>query len=213
MTVIMTMLMMVMIWQVRMRRINPLHSFRTLNRFQIRQVHCYSVTITPVFSVSNRPSTLQTEQRRGRMKRISKQHPSSSFQFPRTKQTPPLLPVPLKQQQTKPKEKSLHSPHQNTLQLLFTQRINLLMRHIRRHENKIPRSRLSRKFQPLSPPHPRLPFKYINNAFEMTMVMCAGFGVRVDGYGSCPELLGTYSGEVDGCCAGHAWGFVSGVRM
>jgi hypothetical protein len=105
MTMIMTMLMMVMmIWQVRMRRINPLHSFRILNRFQIRQIHCYSFAITPVFSVSNRPSKLQTEQRRGRMKRISKQHPSSSFQFPRTKQTPPLLPIPLKQQQTKPKE-------------------------------------------------------------------------------------------------------------
>jgi hypothetical protein len=54
MTMIMSMLMMVMmIWQVRVRRINPLNSFWILNWFQIRQVDCYSFAITPKAQVSS----------------------------------------------------------------------------------------------------------------------------------------------------------------
>ena len=36
---------MVMIWQICMRRINPLHTFRALNRIQVRQIDSHSFSI------------------------------------------------------------------------------------------------------------------------------------------------------------------------
>jgi hypothetical protein len=65
-------------------------------------------------------------------------------------------------------------------------KLSFLVRDIGWDENKISRSSLSCKLQLLTPSHPRFAFQNINYRLQMAVVVGTGFGIGVDGYGSCP---------------------------
>ena len=104
------------------------------------------------------------------------------------------------------------APHKHTLQRLVLIRIDLLMRHIRWHEDKIPRTRLSRELEFLAPTHAGFAFDDVDDGFQVAVVVGAGFGVGVDVHCAGPDLLGSRASEVDGCCEVHE-GCLGGVGV
>ena len=100
------------------------------------------------------------------------------------------------------------TPHEDTLQLLVRQRVDLLVRHPRRHEDEIARASFGRELELSAPAHAGSAFEYVDHGLEVSVVVRAGFGIGVDDDGAGPELLGADAGEVYGGCAGHAWGFL-----
>src|SRR5438105_14857245 len=54
-----------------------------------------------------------------------------------------------------------------------------------------------------APAHPRLAFDDIDDAFQVTMMMCAGLGVRPDGHGAGPQFLRADPREIDRGLAVH----------
>lgn len=97
------------------------------------------------------------------------------------------------------------TPRKHTPQLLILGCIDLLMRHIRRYINKVSWSRLRDKLELLSPSHARFAADHVDDAFEVAVVVGAGFGVGVDSYGASPELLCAGAGEGYGGFAVHTW--------
>lgn len=96
------------------------------------------------------------------------------------------------------------APDQHTLELLVLARVDLLVRHPRRHVDEIARAGFSDKLELLAPAHARLALEDVDDALEVAVVMRTGLGVCVDGDGAGPELLGTHTRKIDGRGAGHA---------
>src|SRR5215218_3840507 len=94
--------------------------------------------------------------------------------------------------------------HQNALKDLVTAGIDLLVRNVGRDENEITRTGFRRKLQMLPPSHSSLALYDVDDAFEVTVMMCAGLGVGPDRDGASPKFLRTDAGEVDGRLAIHA---------
>ena len=76
--------------------------------------------------------------------------------------------------------------HKHTLQLLIIACIDLLMRHIGRHEDEIAGTRFGCKLERFAPPHAGASFQDEDDAFQVPVVVCAGFGARVDVHCACP---------------------------
>jgi hypothetical protein len=104
------------------------------------------------------------------------------------------------------------TPHQHTFQLLVLARVDLLMRHPRRHVDEIARAGLSHKLKTLAPAHPRLALEDVDDALEVAVVVRASLGVGMDRDGAGPELLSSDTRKVDGGCARHA-GCLGGVGV
>ena len=79
--------------------------------------------------------------------------------------------------------------HQNAFQRFVGAGIDLLVRHVRRHEDEVTGFGLGDVFQPLAPAHPGLAAHHINHAFQRAMVMRAGFRVGVDVDRASPDFL------------------------
>ncbi len=79
------------------------------------------------------------------------------------------------------------------------------MRHVGRNKNNIARIGLGGKFQPLAPAHAGLAAHYINNAFQMTVVVRPGLRIWFDGYCARPQLLCASASEIDRRLAIHTW--------
>src|SRR5918999_2557683 len=75
-------------------------------------------------------------------------------------------------------------------------RVDLLMRHIGWHVDKIARAGLGAKLQLFSPSQARPAADYIDNTFELAMMMGRGLGGRFDAGGSGPELIRSGSGVI-----------------
>src|SRR5205814_2338747 len=88
--------------------------------------------------------------------------------------------------------------HQHAFQRLIARSVDLLMRHIGRHENEIARSGLGDIFEMVAPAHPRPAPDDINDAFEGAVVVCAGFRIGVDMNGAGPDLLRPDTSKIDG---------------
>jgi len=101
--------------------------------------------------------------------------------------------------------------HEHTLQHLVRLRIDLLMRHIRRHKDEIPRPRLRHKLQLRAPPHPRPPLHHVDHRFQMSVVMRPGLCVCGDSDRAGPELLRPHARGVDCGGACHACSGVCAV--
>lgn len=93
--------------------------------------------------------------------------------------------------------------HQDTLQTFVLQCVNLLVRDIGRHEDKITGSSLGGKLELLPPPHPRLAFQNVNHRLEMTMMVCSCLCVRMNRDSASPELLRSYPSKIDRCSTTH----------
>jgi uncharacterized protein YjbJ (UPF0337 family) len=94
--------------------------------------------------------------------------------------------------------------HQNAFEDFVPAGIDLLVRNVGRDENEITRIGFRRKLQMLAPSHSRLALDDVDDAFEMTVMMCAGLGVRPDRHGASPKFLRADAGEVDRGLAIHA---------
>jgi hypothetical protein len=69
-------------------------------------------------------------------------------------------------------------------------RVALLMGHERRNENEIAGPRLRDKLQLLAPAHTRPAVDDVDNAFQLAMMVRAGFGVGIDPDRACPKFAG-----------------------
>lgn len=113
------------------------------------------------------------------------------------------------------------APHQDTLQALVFQRIDLLMRHIWWHKDEIARPSLGCELERLSPPHARFALEYIDdlvrqstayrtlamwtNRFKVAVVMGASLCIGMDSDSPRPKLLSADPSLVDGRCTRHAY--------
>jgi uncharacterized protein YjbJ (UPF0337 family) len=93
--------------------------------------------------------------------------------------------------------------HQHALEHFVTAGVDLLVRHVGRDENEIAGIGFRGELQMLSPTHPRLSLHDVDDAFEVTMMMRAGLGVRLDRHGAGPQFLRANAGEVDGSLSIH----------
>src|SRR4029078_5644400 len=84
--------------------------------------------------------------------------------------------------------------------------IDLLMRHVGRHEDEITGTGFRGELQMLAPAHPRLALHDIDDAFEMAVMMRAGLGVAPDRHGARRQFLRAAASEIDGGLAVHARG-------
>src|SRR5438477_781241 len=71
---------------------------------------------------------------------------------------------------------------------LIRQRVDLLMRHVRRHIDKISRTSLLAELELLAPPHSRPSPNNIKHRFKLAVVMRSCLRVRLDHDGSRPQL-------------------------
>jgi hypothetical protein len=94
--------------------------------------------------------------------------------------------------------------HKNTFERLILACINFLVRHERRHIDKIARSRLCRELKPFAPAHARLAAHYIDNAFQLAVMVRARLGVWLNAHRACPDFLRTDASKIDGGFAVHA---------
>ncbi len=94
--------------------------------------------------------------------------------------------------------------HQNAFERRVGGGVDLLMRHIGRHEDEVARPGLGDIFQMIAPAHARLALDHVDDAFQCAMVMGAGLGIGLDLHRARPDLLGADAGEVDRGGAVHA---------
>src|SRR5262245_22177422 len=94
--------------------------------------------------------------------------------------------------------------HQDAFQDLVAAGVDLLMRHVRRHEDEIAGAGFGGELQLLAPAHPRLALHHIDDALEMAVMMRAGLRVGPDRDGARPQLLRTGAGKIDRGLAVHA---------
>src|SRR5262249_38108840 len=64
------------------------------------------------------------------------------------------------------------------------------MRHVGRDKNEITGIRFGSKLQPVTPAHSRLAARDIDDAFEVAVVMSAGFRIGLDRDRACPQFFG-----------------------
>src|SRR5215472_12388058 len=102
--------------------------------------------------------------------------------------------------------------HQYAFERLVGRGIDLLVRHIRRHEDEIAGAGFGDVFEPLAPAHPRPPLEDINDALEMAVMMRAGLCIWVDLDRAGPDLLRADSREIDCRGAIHSGG-LRGIRV
>jgi Cytochrome bd terminal oxidase subunit I len=95
--------------------------------------------------------------------------------------------------------------HKNTFEWLILARINFLVRHERRHIDKIARSSLCRELKPLAPAHACLAAHHIDDAFQLAVMVRARLGVGLNAHRACPEFPRTDAGKIDGGFAVHTW--------
>jgi len=94
--------------------------------------------------------------------------------------------------------------HQHTFQHFVATRIDLLMRHVRRHIDEIAGTGLRGELQMLAPAHPRLALHHIDDALEVAVMMRAGLGVGPDRHRAGPQFLRAGAREIDRGLAVHA---------
>src|ERR1700678_1431950 len=82
----------------------------------------------------------------------------------------------------------LAATRQHALQLQFRAWIDLLMRNVGRHVDKIPRGGLGFEFQTLAPAQPGNSVEHVNHSLQVAVVMGAGFRLCVNCEGAGPEL-------------------------
>src|SRR5262249_53669651 len=70
--------------------------------------------------------------------------------------------------------------HHPAFERLARTGVNFLMRHKGRHINEIAGSSLGGEFEPLAPAHARLAAHYVDDAFQLTVMMRAGLRVRTN---------------------------------
>src|SRR5580692_12585887 len=86
------------------------------------------------------------------------------------------------------------------------------MRHVRRNEDEVARSRFLHKFQALTPAESRTAFHYIKNRLEVAVMMRAGLRIRLHYYRPGPKFVRTRAGMIDSCGARHA-GSLRSIRI
>jgi len=59
--------------------------------------------------------------------------------------------------------------HQDAFERLLGRSVNLLVWHIRRHEDEVARTGFGDVFEMVAPPHPRAPLENIDHALEVTV--------------------------------------------
>jgi hypothetical protein len=86
-----------------------------------------------------------------------------------------------------------------TFQNLFGTGIDFLMRHVGRDKNEIAGIRFASKLQSVTPAHSRLGAHDIDYAFEVAVVMSAGFRIGLDRDRACPQFFGPGAGGWPPC--------------
>src|SRR5665213_612119 len=94
--------------------------------------------------------------------------------------------------------------HQHAFQHFVGAGVDFLVRHVRRHVDKVSGSGLGDEFEIVAPAHARLAAQHIDHAFERAVVVRAGFGVGMNVHGAGPDFLRANAGEVDRRLAVHA---------
>ena len=74
----------------------------------------------------------------------------------------------------------LPASYEHAVQRFVFEGVDFLMRYIRWHEYKIARPRFGDIFEFFSPAHACLATDDIDDALKRAMMMCTGFGIRVD---------------------------------
>lgn len=97
----------------------------------------------------------------------------------------------------------LVAPDQNAFQCFSFERVDLLMRHVRRNIDKIADTGFRREFERLAPAHSGTAFYNVDYAFHMPVMMRAGLRIRMNRNGSGPYLLRTDAGKIYGGGAIH----------
>src|SRR5512144_3147348 len=97
----------------------------------------------------------------------------------------------------------LIATHDHTGQWFVGIGVDLLMGHERRYENKIARTRLGEKFEPLAPAHARPAADNINDAFQFAVMVRRGLSVRMNLHCAGPEFIGARHRSIYRCCARH----------
>src|ERR1051325_1993727 len=96
--------------------------------------------------------------------------------------------------------------HQHAFEGFIARGVDLLVRHIGRHEDEVARPSLGDVFEGVAPAHPRPALQHVNDAFERAVVVRPGLGVGMDVHGAGPDLLCAHSGEIDRRSAVHPGG-------
>src|SRR5262249_37781319 len=94
--------------------------------------------------------------------------------------------------------------HQHALERLVAAGVDLLMRHVRWHEDEVAGAGLGGEFEPLAPAHAGFSPHHVDHALERTMMMRAGLCVWVDRDGAGPEFLSARARKIDRDLAVHA---------
>lgn len=77
-------------------------------------------------------------------------------------------------------DRLLSTANQHTNERLVGSGIDLLVRDVRQHDDKIARAGLRDKFQALAPAHARAPAHDIDHAFQLAVMVCPGLRLRMD---------------------------------
>ncbi len=102
--------------------------------------------------------------------------------------------------------------HQHAFEDLVLTRIDLLVRHVRRHVDEIAGAGLGGELEPLAPAHAGLAADHVDHALERAVVVGAGLGVGLDAHGAGPQLLRADARVVDRGLAVHA-GCLRGIAI
>ena len=87
----------------------------------------------------------------------------------------------------------LPASHQHRLHRHIRARIQLLMRHVRRYLNEIPRPSFIHKLQLLAPAQPRAPPHDVNHGLKFSMMMRPSLRARMNRHRPSPKLLRPHS--------------------
>src|SRR5215471_5772966 len=98
----------------------------------------------------------------------------------------------------------LAAPDHYAFQRLVGTRVYFLVGNEGRHKDEVARACLSHILEPFTPAHSRAALDDIDHAFEFSVVMGAGPGVRMDRDCAGPDFVGPGAGIIDRRCPVHA---------
>src|SRR5262249_9757990 len=85
-------------------------------------------------------------------------------------------------------EPLLPTARQHAMQLRVVAGVDFLMRHVRRHVNEVALTGFGNEFEAIAPAQPRDSPDHVDDTFQITMMVSAGFGLGIDGDSTGPKL-------------------------
>jgi hypothetical protein len=99
----------------------------------------------------------------------------------------------------------LAASNQDALKRLLGAGVDLLVRNVGRDIDEVACACLGGELEMIAPSHASPALDYVDHAFKLAVMMCAGFRIGMNAYGAGPELRRTGPRACDRSGSIHAW--------